>query len=89
MIYFVALPVIVIVAAMVSAVHQSLTVEFIDLHRVERVVLLAVTAWALGGWFLEARAGARAAALFETCASTTTRELRKLEDYFREVMEPF
>ena len=89
MIYLVLLPAVAIVVALVSAVHQSLTVEFIDLHRVERAVLLAVTAWALGGWFLEAKAGARAAALFETCASTTTRELRELEDYFREVMEPF
>ena len=89
MIYFVALPVIVIVAAMVSAVHQSLTVEFIDLHRVERVVLLTIVAWALGGWLLEAQAGARAAALFEVCSSTMTRELREFEDYFQEVLGPF
>ena len=89
MIYLVALPAIAIVAAMVSCIHQSLTIEFIDLARVERVVLLAVVAWSLGGWLLEMRAGETAARLFETCEIGLTHDVRELEDYLQDVMGPF
>ena len=89
MIYLVSLPAVAIVAAMASCIHQSLTVEFIDMHRVERVVLLAIVAWSLGGWLLEMRAGEVAAALFERCEITLTRDVATLEDYLYEVVGPF
>ena len=89
MIYFALLPAAVIVAAMLSCLHQELTVDFIDLVRVERVVWLAVVAWCLGGWLLEMRAGEAAAALFERCEIELTRDVRALEDTFQGLVAPF
>lgn len=81
MIYLLFLPVVVIVAAMLACVNQALVSEFIDLARVERVVWMAVVAWSLGGWLLEARAAERVVALFEACEAEATEELRDLEEF--------
>ena len=89
MIYLALLPAILIVAAMVSCLHQELTVDFIDLARVERLVWMAFVAWSLGGWLLEMRAGEAAAALFEACEITLTRDVRALEERLYGLVAPF
>lgn len=89
MIYLAFLPAIIIVAAMVSCLHQELTVDFIDLAHVERLVWMVVVAWSLGGWLLEMRAGEAAAALFERCEIGLARDVRALEEHLYGLVAPF
>lgn len=78
MIYLVSLPAVLIVAAMVSSVWQAIFQDFIDLAEVARVVMLTLVAWSLGGWWMEAQAGARMAQLYEECEARVEARLDKL-----------
>ena len=80
MIYFYALPLLLVTVALTSAAWQQTFGGFMDLHRVERHVTLMFALWCLGGWLMEARLGEHMAALYERCESDIVAQMRELDE---------
>jgi len=58
MTYFYLLPAFVLAFVFIEAVVQQITDHFINLQTLERVALSVFVAWALFGWWQEARGAA-------------------------------
>lgn len=69
MIFWLALPAMLLLATAASIVAQQLFTHFVDLRRLERHLGLTFALWLSLGWFLEAQAAERVATLYVECAT--------------------
>lgn len=86
MTYFLLLPALVLAGVGISFLAQRAFAHFVDTSALTRVALLLALVWALLGWKMEAREGAKAASAAHVCQIEVARDLRNYERIVQEAL---